>query len=51
LRRISAPTLVIHGSACPLLPVGNGVRLAQLIPHAPYLELPEVGHLVPNEAP
>ena len=51
LRRIAAPTTVVHGSVDPLMPVGNGMRLARLIPHARYVELPGVGHIVPMEAP
>jgi len=50
LARITAPTIVIHGREDPLFPVGNGMRLAQLIPDARYVELPGVGHLVPFEA-
>ena len=33
------------------MPVRNGMRIAQLIPGARYVELPGVGHLVPYEAP
>ena len=51
LARITSPTVVIHGRDDPLFPVGNGMRLAQLIPDAQYIELPNVGHLVPFEAP
>jgi pimeloyl-ACP methyl ester carboxylesterase len=51
LRRLDVPTTVLHGSEDPLIPVHNGMRLAQLIPGAEYLELPGVGHLVPYEAP
>jgi 3-oxoadipate enol-lactonase len=50
LARITSPTIVIHGREDPLFPVGNGMRLAQLIPGARYVELPDVGHLVPFEA-
>jgi 3-oxoadipate enol-lactonase len=50
LRRINAPTTIVHGDHDPLLPVGNGMRLARLIPDATYLELPGIGHLVPQEA-
>jgi 3-oxoadipate enol-lactonase len=50
LRRITAATTVVHGDRDPLIPVGNGMRLARLIPNASYVELPEVGHLVPQEA-
>jgi pimeloyl-ACP methyl ester carboxylesterase len=48
---ISAPTLVIHGDADPLLPVANGRRLAEVVAGARYVELPGVGHLVPWEEP
>ena len=51
LAQIRIPTTVIHGSVDPLIPVGNGMRLAQLIPGARYRELPGVGHVVPFEAP
>jgi pimeloyl-ACP methyl ester carboxylesterase len=50
LGRIGAPTTIVHGDRDPLLPVGNGMRLGRLIPDATYLELPGVGHLVPQEA-
>lgn len=50
LRRIDAPTIVVHGERDPLLPVGNGMRLTRLIRGATYQELPGVGHLVPQEA-
>ena len=45
------PVTVVHGSEDPLIPVRNGMRLAQLIPGATYVELEHVGHLVPYEAP
>jgi pimeloyl-ACP methyl ester carboxylesterase len=51
LARISAPTTVIHGTDDPLIPVGNGMRLVQMIPGATYIELPGIGHVVPFEAP
>jgi pimeloyl-ACP methyl ester carboxylesterase len=51
LRRVSVPTTVVHGTDDPLVPVRNGMRIAQLIPGARYIELPNVGHLVPYEAP
>lgn len=50
LRDISAPTTVVHGDVDPLTPVGNGMRLARLIPGARSVELPRVGHLVAVEA-
>jgi 3-oxoadipate enol-lactonase len=45
------PTTVVHGADDPLVPVRNGMRIAQLVPDARYVELPNVGHLVPYEAP
>ncbi len=51
LRRVAVPTTVVHGTEDPLIPVRNGMRLAQLVPGARYVELPGVGHLVPYEAP
>ncbi|WP_020108070.1 alpha/beta fold hydrolase [Nocardia sp. 348MFTsu5.1] len=50
LRRITAHTTVVHGNRDKLMPVGNGMRLTRLIPDANYIELPGVGHLVPQEA-
>jgi len=50
LADISAPTTVIHGTEDVLRPVGNGMRLARLIPDAQYIELAGVGHLIPLEA-
>jgi 3-oxoadipate enol-lactonase len=51
LRSITARTTVVHGSADPLMPVGNGMRLARLTPKARYIELDGVGHLPPIEVP
>jgi 3-oxoadipate enol-lactonase len=51
LGALTVPTTVVHGTDDPLIPVRNGMRLAQLVPGARYVELPHVGHLVPYEAP
>ncbi len=51
LRALAVPTTVVHGTEDPLIPVRNGMRIAQLVPGARYVELPGVGHLVPYEAP
>ena len=48
---MAVPTTIVHGAEDPLIPVRNGMRLAQLVPGARYIELPGVGHLVPYEAP
>lgn len=45
LERISAPTLVIHGSVDPLVPPPNGAHLAQRISGARHLVYENVGHI------
>lgn len=40
------PPLVIHGELDPMLPIEQGRRLAQLIPSAKALFLPNVGHVL-----
>lgn len=47
VRRITAPTLVMHGSDDPLFPIPHGRALADAIPGATWLELPGMGHEVP----
>ena len=44
LSSISAPTLVIHGTADPMFPVAHGEALAQEIPGARLLSLQGAGH-------
>jgi pimeloyl-ACP methyl ester carboxylesterase len=51
LRRINAPTAIVHGADDRLVHVLNGRRLAALMPAAAYHELEDVGHLPPVEAP
>jgi pimeloyl-ACP methyl ester carboxylesterase/SAM-dependent methyltransferase len=50
LAEITAPTLVIHGTADPLFPYGHGEALAREIPGAGLLPLQGVGHQVPPRA-
>jgi pimeloyl-ACP methyl ester carboxylesterase len=47
LADIAVPTLVVHGAADPLFPVGHGEHLARSIPGATLLVLDDVGHEVP----
>ena len=47
VRRITAPTLVLHGTDDPLFPLPHGQALAETIPGARLVELPGVGHEVP----
>ncbi len=49
LRRITAPTLVIHGSDDPLVPVAGGRATARTIPGARLLEIDGMGHTLPPE--
>jgi pimeloyl-ACP methyl ester carboxylesterase len=46
-RRIACPTLVIHGGEDPVLPVANGMALAEGIAGAELLVLDGVGHELP----
>jgi pimeloyl-ACP methyl ester carboxylesterase len=44
LTEIAVPTLVIHGTADPLFPLGHGLALAEEIPEARLLTLEGAGH-------
>ncbi len=50
LAEVSAPTLVVHGTADPLFPYGHAVALAREIPRADLLPLDGVGHQMPPRA-
>jgi len=47
LKTITAPTVVIHGDADPLVPVEGGRDTAENIPGAELLVLPGMGHELP----
>jgi pimeloyl-ACP methyl ester carboxylesterase len=47
LRRVSAPTLVIHGDADPLVPLAGGTDTAASIPGAELMVLEGMGHALP----
>jgi pimeloyl-ACP methyl ester carboxylesterase len=47
VRRIAAPTLVVHGAEDPLFPLPHGEALAAAIPGATLLVVPGMGHEVP----
>lgn len=49
LRRVTAPTLVIHGTDDPLVPVEGGRDTARAIPGAKLHEIPGMGHDLPLE--
>jgi pimeloyl-ACP methyl ester carboxylesterase len=44
LSSIAAPTLVVHGTADPMFPIGHGEALAEAIPGARLLRLEGAGH-------
>ena len=47
LRRLTVPTLVIHGDADPLIPPSAGRRTAELIPGAELMMVEKMGHDLP----
>jgi pimeloyl-ACP methyl ester carboxylesterase len=47
LRRVQVPTLVIHGDADPLIPIGGGRATARAVPGARFIEIPGLGHDLP----
>jgi pimeloyl-ACP methyl ester carboxylesterase len=49
LRRIQAPTTIIHGQEDPLVPVAAAHDLARHIPHAQLEIIPGMGHDLPPE--
>jgi pimeloyl-ACP methyl ester carboxylesterase len=49
LKRIQAPTLVIHGSEDPLVPVEAGKHTASLVPGSQLLVIEGMGHDYPSE--
>jgi pimeloyl-ACP methyl ester carboxylesterase len=51
LSEITAPTLVIHGTADQMLPAANGAAIAEAIPGARYVPLEGVGHMFWAEQP
>ncbi len=48
LGEIKAPTLVIHGTEDPILPLDHGMALADKIPGAKKLIMEGVGHEMPE---
>jgi 3-oxoadipate enol-lactonase len=51
LGSIEAPTLVVHGEADRMVAPANGRLLADAIPGASLLMLPDAGHLYPTDEP
>jgi len=51
LGEIRVPTLVIHGDADAAIPIAMGEQLADGIPGAELVRVPDVGHSTPLESP
>lgn len=51
LGSIEAPTLVVHGAADRMVAPANARLLADAIPSAELLSLPDAGHLYPTNKP
>ncbi len=51
LPQIQAPTLVIHGETDELVPPENGRMIAELIPNAELVLLPEASHIFVTDKP
>lgn len=49
LRRLTVPTLVIHGLDDTLIDPSGGRRTAELVPGAELLLVPDMGHDRPRE--
>lgn len=48
LRRLKVPTLVLHGSADPMVPIAHGIDLARVIPGARFESIEGWGHDLPD---
>lgn len=48
---ISVPTLILWGEADRVVPLANGIRLSQAIPHATLVTIPKCGHIPHEEMP
>ena len=51
VRRVRAPTLLIHGAEDPVVPLGSAERLASVRPDWSYQPLVGVGHIAMMEVP
>jgi pimeloyl-ACP methyl ester carboxylesterase len=48
LKEIQIPTLIVHGTEDPLIPIDHGLALAENIPNAAKMILQGVGHEIPE---
>ncbi len=51
VRSVSAPTLLLHGRADRIVPIGAAERLSRIRPDWTYVPLDDVGHAAQMEAP
>lgn len=51
LPRVSVPTLLVSGERDQLTVPGRMRRMAELMPHARFVSLPDAGHMLPQEEP
>ncbi len=51
LPQISVPTLVVHGDQDRMVPLANGILLAERIPGAKLHLIPGAGHIITTDAP
>ena len=49
LQEIQKPTLIVHGTEDPLIPIDHGFSLAENIPNASKMIMRGVGHEIPEE--
>ena len=49
LKSVSAPTLIIHGDADPLVPVECGIDTANSVPGAELMIIEGMGHAFPRQ--
>ena len=47
LRSLKAPTLILHGTEDPMVPIAHGEQLARVIPQASFERIPGWGHDLP----
>lgn len=47
LKKITVPTLVIHGDKDPLLPLEHGIAIAHNVPNAKLIIIENMGHIFP----
>ena len=48
LRKLSVPSLIVHGDADPLVPIAGGKATADAIPGAEFMVVKGMGHVTPN---